>query len=78
MYIQVFNFVYIGVKDNAKRKRRCRECSGCKADNCRTCRDMKLYGGPGHKKQCCIKRQCFLKEVNSLFKMMVSLHNIYY
>ena len=37
--------MYVGVKDNARRKRRCSEYSGCKANNCQTCiycRDMKL------------------------------------
>ena len=46
------------------RKRRGEECSACKSEDCQlcsSCKDMKEYGGPGTKKQCCVKRRCLRK-----------------
>ena len=39
-----------------KKRRRCGECIGCRADNCKVCPaclDMPKYGGPGNKRQVC-------------------------
>lgn len=44
-----------------KKRGRCGICMGCKADECQVCTmclDKPKYGGPGKKKQCCIKRKC--------------------
>lgn len=44
------------------RKRRCQQCHGCLAQdcgNCNNCKDKPKFGGPGRKKQCCIKRKCY-------------------
>lgn len=38
-------------------------CEGCLLDDCgecTNCNDMKKFGGPGRKKQRCIKRKCQL------------------
>ena len=41
---------------------RCGECDACLNNtdcrNCRFCKDMSKYGGPGRIRQKCIKRQC--------------------
>ena len=42
-------------------KRRCTACKGEDCNECSNCKDMKKYGGPGTKKQCCIKRRCLRK-----------------
>eukprot|EP00088_Acartia_fossae_P065207 TRINITY_DN8037_c0_g1_i4.p1 TRINITY_DN8037_c0_g1~~TRINITY_DN8037_c0_g1_i4.p1 ORF type:complete len:643 (+),score=120.25 TRINITY_DN8037_c0_g1_i4:74-2002(+) len=44
-----------------KRRRRCMECDGCKAEDCKTCpkcRDMVKYGGLGRLRQSCPQRRC--------------------
>lgn len=44
-----------------KRKQRCGQCPGCNTRDCNECKyclDKKKNGGPGIKKQCCIKRKC--------------------
>ena len=43
------------------RKRGCKECIGCKREDCgscRNCKDMTKFGGKGKKKQKCIHRVC--------------------
>ena len=47
---------------------RCGECKAClntvDCHNCRFCKDMPKYGGPGRAKQKCIERQClFLSNI---------------
>ena len=50
-------------KSTTKPPRRCGNCKSCTAPDCRKCvycLDMKKYGGPGTKKQRCMKRPtCF-------------------
>merc|ERR1719266_1453593 len=50
-------------KSTTKPPRRCGSCKACTAPDCRKCvycLDMKKYGGPGTKKQRCMKRPtCF-------------------
>ena len=44
-----------------KRQRRCEQCPGCISTDCNQCKfclDKPKNGGPGIKKQCCIKRKC--------------------
>jgi hypothetical protein len=44
-----------------ERRRRCNECSGCRAENCGRCGmclDMPKYGGKGMKRQPCERRMC--------------------
>ena len=44
-----------------KRKKPCGVCTGCLQGNCGVCKfclDMPVFGGPGRRKQRCIKRQC--------------------
>ena len=44
-----------------KRARRCGKCDACTRADCQVCvhcRDMKKYGGPGVRKQCCIHKKC--------------------
>ncbi|XP_023336351.1 jmjC domain-containing histone demethylation protein 1 [Eurytemora carolleeae] len=44
-----------------KRRRRCMECEGCIATDCKSCppcRDMVKYGGMGRMRQSCVKRHC--------------------
>lgn len=44
-----------------KKRSRCGSCTGCKAADCQICPmclDKPKYGGPGKKKQCCVKRKC--------------------
>ena len=38
-----------------KKRSRCGTCMGCKGKVCPMC---PKYGGPGKKKQCCVKRKC--------------------
>jgi len=49
-----------------EKRRRCGECSGCRAEECGVCahcRDMPKRGGKGLKRQPCMKRICdFVKE----------------
>lgn len=48
------------LKAGQKRKR-CNKCDGCLAVDCGTCtncKDKKIFGGPGIKKQCCKQRRC--------------------
>jgi len=57
-------------KSTTKPPRRCGSCKACTAPDCRKCvycLDMKKYGGPGTKKQRCLKRpNCLgLQSVNS-------------
>ena len=43
------------------RRRNCGKCPECRASdcgNCKNCRDMPKFGGPGKKKQRCIRRKC--------------------
>lgn len=44
-----------------RRRVRCRTCDACTREDCeqcRYCKDMKKYGGPGVLKQSCMMRQC--------------------
>lgn len=44
-----------------KRQSRCGECPGCTSNDCNECKfclDKPKNGGPGTKKQSCIKRKC--------------------
>lgn len=44
-----------------RKRKRCGVCEGCQATdcgNCKFCRDMLKFGGPGKKKQCCEYRHC--------------------
>ena len=44
-----------------KRAKRCKKCDACKREDCQkcaNCKDMKKYGGPGLKKQCCKYKKC--------------------
>ncbi len=48
-------------KNARKRGRRCKECVGCKRDDCGKCiycLDKPKFGGPGKKKQSCLLRTC--------------------
>ncbi|XP_065888595.1 uncharacterized protein [Dysidea avara] len=43
-------------------RKQCGDCDGCQAANCgecTNCLDKKIFGGPGIKKQCCMRRHCF-------------------
>lgn len=43
------------------RRQRCFKCKGCKAHDCGECiycLDKRKFGGPGKKKQCCVKKIC--------------------
>ena len=45
----------------AKRRKRCRQCTGCKTKDCgqcKFCKDMPKFGGLGRKKKPCIFRKC--------------------
>ncbi|XP_062940443.1 lysine-specific demethylase 2B-like [Cynocephalus volans] len=44
-----------------RRRMRCRQCEACvltDCGQCRYCKDMKKFGGPGRMKQSCVRRQC--------------------
>ena len=46
-----------------KARKRCFKCSGCTAEECGICKhclDKPKYGGPGIRKQCCVKRKCIM------------------
>ena len=47
-----------------KRTPKCGQCNGCLTKmNCRKCnfcKDMKIYGGKGVLKQCCVERKCIM------------------
>lgn len=48
-------------KPSLRRRTRCRKCEACIRDDCgscRTCKDMKKFGGPGRMKQSCLLRVC--------------------
>ena len=44
------------------RARRCGLCAGCQVKDhcgeCRACKNMPRFGGPGTAKQCCVRRKC--------------------
>ena len=47
--------------DRQKARKRCNECTGCKAEDCGSCapcKDKKKFGGPNVRKQACKMRQC--------------------
>ena len=49
------------VSRSPSRRKNCGNCNGCLAENCghcEYCKDMPKFGGPGIKKQRCIRRQC--------------------
>ena len=49
------------VSRSPSRRKNCGNCRGCLAENCglcEHCKDMPKFGGPGIKKQRCIRRQC--------------------
>lgn len=49
------------VTTGRKRQNRCGHCPGClntDCNRCKFCLDKPKNGGPGLKKQCCIKRKC--------------------
>ena len=44
-----------------RRRTRCRQCESCKREDCgecRTCKDMRKFGGAGKMKQACLMRAC--------------------
>ena len=44
-----------------RRLRRCGNCEGCRKSDCgvcTNCKDMKKFGGLGHRKQACVHRKC--------------------
>ena len=48
------------------RQKNCKDCGGCQAQECRTCKyclDMPKYGGAGTMKQPCVLRTCLNKVV---------------
>ncbi len=50
------------------KRKRCGECEGCSSDDCgqcKYCRDMKRFGGPGRLKKSCILKKCKRISVNS-------------
>ena len=52
--------------------KKCFRCSGCTAKECGVCKhclDKSKYGGPGIKKQCCVKRKCIMIHESSNTKM---------
>ena len=54
-------YVYLHISLTADSKRpRCGTCSGCKSEcgSCKNCKDKKKFGGPGRRKQACLKRKC--------------------
>ena len=53
--------IYVFVHILGKRLRRCGNCEGCKRSDCgvcANCKDMKKFGGLGHRKQACVHRKC--------------------
>ncbi len=57
----ILNYIYNTVHFTIGRKRkRCGECFGCKAEDCRECKFCvdKPNGGPGKLKQVCKRRKC--------------------
>lgn len=47
--------------DRARARKRCNECTGCKAvdcGSCAPCKDKKKFGGPNIRKQACKMRRC--------------------
>lgn len=57
------NFVLIHVCNNyiGSKRKRCRQCSRCQAQDCGACKmclDKPKFGGKGRLKQCCVKRRC--------------------
>ncbi len=60
--LSILNYIYNTVHFTIGRKRkRCGECFGCKAEDCRECKfcvDKPKYGGPGKLKQVCKRRKC--------------------
>merc|ERR1712156_505659 len=62
-------------KSTTKPPRRCGSCKACTAPDCRKCvycLDMKKYGGPGTKKQRCMKRPNCLGLQSVTFKALPS------
>ena len=45
-----------------RKRGKCGDCQGCTEQHdcgtCINCKDKPKFGGPGRKKQCCIKRKC--------------------
>ncbi|XP_065916679.1 sentrin-specific protease 1-like [Dysidea avara] len=59
------------------KRKRCGDCDGCQAANCgecTNCLDKKIFGGPGIKKQCCMRRRCltFLTPLQQLSQRILS------
>ena len=49
-------------------------CEGCSLSNCEVCSnccDMKKFGGPGRKKQRCMKRKCQFAKIVKVYKIIV-------
>ena len=65
-----------------KRKKPCGTCTGCLHGNCGVCKfclDIPVFGGPGRRKQRCIKRRCtgitYSVEINFFTDYCVWLYN---
>ena len=51
------------------KRKRCYSCSACLREDCGTCKfcvNKPKYGGPGKKKQCCVKRCCLAMKADIL------------
>ena len=58
---QVHNPFVAEIISSEKKRKRCGTCLGCMSADCGQCTfcvDKPKYGGPGRKKQCCVKRKC--------------------
>ncbi len=54
-------YTHIHLNEAVGRKVNCGNCDGCLAQDCAkciNCRDKVKFGGPGRKKQKCLKRKC--------------------
>ena len=55
---------------NKRKRTRCGDCDGCQISEdcgtCPNCLDKPKFGGPGKKKQCCIKKKCETNTIRTL------------
>ncbi len=63
-----------------RKRGRCGDCQGCtEQEDCGTCincKDKPKFGGPGRKKQCCVKRKC-KREPSQYFDIFIPLIHIH-
>ena len=59
--LKAWGFIYISTNEGVYKKVNCTICDGCLAQDCGicvNCRDKIRFGGPGCKKQKCLKWKC--------------------